>query len=88
LRALVVALAAAALVLTPLIVGFAPGGFSDARLSVLRLLALYAFTLIFMEIVTGAMRMEFCILFKPMRVYRSHVAAGVLVFTRSTTFCL
>ncbi|MHB8895593.1 MAG: hypothetical protein ACYC99_10515 [Candidatus Geothermincolia bacterium] len=80
LKAVVIALAAATLAVPLLIVGLSPGGFSNASFSALRLLALYAFTLIFIEIVTGAMRMEFYILFKPARVYRFHVAAGALGF--------
>lgn len=80
LRVVVILLAAAALAVPLLVVGLGPGGFAGASYTALRLFALYAFTLIFMEIVTGAARAEFYMLFKPLRVYRFHIAAGAAGF--------
>jgi len=79
-RVLVLVLALAAISAPALIVGLSPGGFSNVSFSALRVLGLYAFTLLFMSIVTGAARTQFYMIFRPKRVYNFHIAAGVLGF--------
>ena len=80
LKVIGICLAAAALAAPILVVGLSPGGFSNVSFSALRVLALLAFTLIFLSILTGAMRPEFYMVYKPTRVYWFHIATGALGF--------
>jgi len=80
LRVALLALAAAALAAPILVVGLSPGHFQNVSFSVLRLAALYAFTLIFLNILTGALRVQSYMLFNPRRVYRFHIVTGLAGF--------
>jgi hypothetical protein len=64
----------------PLIVLFAWAGASLSYFTFMRLLGLEAFTLIFVNIVTGATSRYLYRLFKAKRVYRFHLATGVAGF--------
>jgi len=80
-KTVVLLLAAGALAAPLLVVGLSPGGFSNASFSALRLCALYSFTLIFMNIVTGAARLPVYMLFNPRRAYIFHLTTGALGFS-------
>jgi DMSO/TMAO reductase YedYZ heme-binding membrane subunit len=80
LKVIGISLAVAALAAPMLVVGLSPGGFSNASFSALRVLGLMAFTLIFLSILTGAMRPEFYMVYNHSRVYRFHIATGALGF--------
>jgi len=81
LRVALLALAAAALAAPILVVGLSPGHFQNVSFSVLRLAALYAFTLIFLNILTGALRVQSYMLFNPRRAHRFHIVTGLAGFT-------
>lgn len=80
LRVVLVVAALAALAAPALIVGLSAGGFGGAKAATLRLAGLYAFTLMFFSIVTGALAPRFYILFDPRRAYRFHIACGAAGF--------
>jgi hypothetical protein len=80
--AAVVLLVIAALMLAAplIIVGFSPGGFSSWVSASVRLTALYAFTFIFMNIVSGALAPYFYAVFNARREYLMHTITGALGF--------
>jgi hypothetical protein len=78
--AVLVALAACMLAAPPVILSASPVGWSNVTFSVARLTALYAFTLIFMNIVMGALAPFFYAVFGARGQYRIHVTTGVLGF--------
>jgi hypothetical protein len=73
--------AAAMLAVPPLIITFTPGGWSSWLSWTIRLFAMYAFTLIFMNIVTGALAPYFYVVFKARGEYLLHVVTGALGFS-------
>jgi hypothetical protein len=79
LRIVVVALFAGTLVVPVLIVATSRLT-TPASLVALRLLALYAYTLIFWNILIGSSTTLFYRLFKPLNAYRFHIASGVTGF--------
>jgi hypothetical protein len=75
------ALAACMLAAPPVILGASPAGWSGLSSSALRIMALYAFTFIFMNIVTGALAPYFYAVFNARVQYRIHLTTGVLGFS-------
>jgi hypothetical protein len=75
-KATVLVLTTAALAAPFLVVGLSP----NPLFSALRLTGLLAFTLIFLSIVTGAVRTPMYMVFNPRRAYVFHIATGVLGF--------
>jgi len=73
-------LAAGMLAAPPIIIGLAPGGYANWVLWIERLTALYAFTLIFMNIVTGALTPYFYAIFKARGEYLIHTVTGAAGF--------
>jgi len=72
--------AAAALLAPPLIVVLAPAPTQDTWTSIMRASGFLAFTLIFMNMVTGPLSRWFCLVFKPKHMKRFHIATGVSGF--------
>ena len=80
IRVVLVLLAAAMLALPPIVLSLTPGGWANWISWTTRLFGLYAFTLIFMNIVIGAMAPYFYAIFGARGEYRIHVSTGVLGF--------
>ncbi len=70
-----------ALAIPPVLVAFSGTASLDATWTALRIAALEAFTLIFLNIVTGAFRPFFNRVFKAKTVQRVHVATGLAGFS-------
>lgn len=81
LRIVILVLAVCALAAPVIVVGLSPGGFSPAGPAAIRLLGLYAFTLIFFNIMTGALAWRFYMIFNPVREYLFHIVAGTAGFS-------
>jgi hypothetical protein len=73
------------LAVPPIIVTFSPGGWSSWLSASVRLTAMYAFTLIFMDIMIGALLPYFYVLFKARGEYLIHVGVGSLGFLLALT---
>jgi DMSO/TMAO reductase YedYZ heme-binding membrane subunit len=73
-------LAAGMLAVPPLVIGLSTGGWNSWLSWVPRLTSLYAFTLIFMNIVTGALAPYFYPVFKARGEYLIHTITGSLGF--------
>jgi hypothetical protein len=73
-------LAAAMLAVPPIVLSLTPGGWANWISWTTRLFGLYAFTLIFMNIVTGAMAPYFYAIFGAREEYLVHVSTGALGF--------
>jgi DMSO/TMAO reductase YedYZ heme-binding membrane subunit len=76
-----IVLSLGALALPPLVVALSGTASLDATWTALRIAALEAFTLIFLNIVTGAFRPFFNRVFKARTVQRVHVATGLAGFS-------
>ncbi|MBU1671321.1 MAG: hypothetical protein KKF41_06255 [Actinobacteria bacterium] len=74
-------LAALMLAFLPIVVTASPAGWSGAVFASLRLTALYAFTLIFMNIVTGALAPWFYAVFGARKESVIHLVTGLAGFT-------
>jgi len=82
----ILAAASACMLAAPaLIVSASPGGWVDFWFTFNRMMALYAFTLIFMNIVTGALAPYFYAVFKPRGQYLVHLTTGILGFLLALT---
>ncbi len=75
-----IALSACMLAAPPLIISASPLGWSNWTSWTVRLLGMYAFTLIFMNIVTGALAPYFYVVFKARREYLIHLVTGAAGF--------
>lgn len=84
-QALVISAALAALAVPPVVLATSGTATLSAPGSALRLLAMLAFTLIFMQIMTGSLRRPFSRLFPPLRVHRVHIATGITGFALALT---
>jgi len=80
LQALVLVFGIATLVVPPLVLATSGTATTVPSWSAARLLAMLAFTLIFMQIITGATRRLLNRLFPPVLVQRVHVATGLCGF--------
>lgn len=80
-----VVIAAGMLAAPLIIVGAAPGGWTNAGSLATRLTALYAFTFIFTDIFTGALAPYFYAIFKARREYLIHVITGSVGFLLALT---
>ena len=80
LQSAAVVLALGALAVPPVLVALSGTAAVDATWTLLRIAALEAFTLIFINIVTGAFRPFFNRVFKARTVQRAHVATGLAGF--------
>ena len=78
--AAIIFLAACMLAVPPIILSLVPGGWAGTLLSAARLTALYAFTFIFMNIVSGALAPWFYAVFKARGENIIHFATGSLGF--------
>jgi hypothetical protein len=81
LQALVIALGTATLAVPPLVLATVGTAGTPPALSAVRFLGMLAFTLIFMQIITGALRRPMERLFPPDLVNRFHNVTGVTGFT-------
>jgi Kef-type K+ transport system membrane component KefB len=79
-RALLITAFAAMVLLPPVIVSISGSASEVPLFTALRILGLEAFTLIFVNIVTGALSRWFYRLFKPRNFQRFHIACGSLGF--------
>jgi DMSO/TMAO reductase YedYZ heme-binding membrane subunit len=73
-------LAACMLAVPPIVITMSPGGWSSWVSSLTRVTGLYAFTFIFMNIISGALSPYFYAVFKPRPEYLIHVATGAMGF--------
>ena len=80
LQVLLVAVGLGLLAVPPVVLALSDGGSSDALWNALRLAALEAFTLVFIDIVTGSFRPFFVRTFKGRTVQRAHVAIASIGF--------
>src|SRR5450756_523059 len=80
IRAVLLVLAIGLLASAPLLVGYSHVKMQDAWTAIMRTSGLLAFTLIFMNLVTGPLSKWFYVLFKPKRVYYFHIATGAAGF--------
>lgn len=75
-RASLEILAVCAIIAPPLIVVLSPVKMQDTWTAIMRVAGFLAYTLIFMNLVTGPLGRWFYILFNPKRVRRFHIATG------------
>jgi hypothetical protein len=81
LRAALLVLIAAALIAPFLLVGYSHVKMQDGWTAVMRTAGILAYTLIFMNLVTGPLSKYFYVLFKARQVQRFHIATGAIGFS-------
>jgi hypothetical protein len=81
IQAIVFVLVLGTLAAPPLLVAFSHVKMQDTWTAVMRIAGLLAYTLIFMNLVTGPASRWFYVLFKPKRVQLSHIATGATGFS-------
>jgi DMSO/TMAO reductase YedYZ heme-binding membrane subunit len=81
LKAALLVLIAAALVAPFLLVGYSHLKMQDGWTAVMRTAGILAYTLIFMNLVTGPLSKYFYMLFKAKQVQRFHIATGAIGFS-------
>jgi len=79
-KAILLVLAVAALVIPPLLVIVSPAKMQDTWFAIMRASGFLAFTLIFMNLVTGPLSKYFYVTFKPKSVQKFHIATGASGF--------
>ncbi len=80
-RALLIALALGTLVIPPVVVAASGTAAYSATWTALRIMALYALTVLFLNVMTGSFRPLLVKVFKPKLLFRLHNATGIVGFS-------
>jgi predicted ferric reductase len=84
-QAVLICLSIATVTIPPLVVAASGTATISATWTALRIIALYALTVLFLNIMTGAFRPVLARIFKPRALYKIHNSTGVAGFTLALT---